>query len=534
MKKNLRILIVTNLLVITIIFIALGHFSSELYNINENQLHPEESSFSISKVHYTNNEPIKILSNEEFNSTENVTGNGSEANPYLINNFNIVNSTHTLIYIANTTANFTIVDCNLDGVSKDNNGIVFVNVTNGNIVSSTISKCYNGIKTSISTNISISLNSIYDNKRNGIYFSNTNNSILVGNRIFDNGGNPEGSGVLIDPSNYNVIFNNTIFNNSVNGLIINNSIYNLIESNNISFNGYQGINLLNSSYNTIAGNLIRDNGGNPEGSGVLIDPSNYNVIFNNTIFNNSVNGVLVNSSVYNLFESNNISFNGYQGVNLFNSSYNTIAGNSIHDNGGNPEGSGVLIDPSTYNTIVFNCIYNNSINGIYLLESSNTTIIGNRIEDNYWYGINISSDADNCFISLNDFINNVHGLSKSQVIDNGSNNVFIFNHWDHHSTVDTNTDGIADKAYKINGTANNYDNYPSISSQHICQTCLTTEPELTSMPSSTTTTITTTITTIDTTTTTTMVNVTYELPLITLFLTLIAIIHVRRFKNKKY
>jgi len=198
-----------------------------------------------------------------------------------------------------------------------------------------------------------------------------------------------------------------IFNNIRNGYI----------SNNILVGGGESVLQISSSdHITISDNLITNAGYPPSilGNGLeLLQCSNINVT-SNIVSNNSFVGIILT-----LGSSNNI-----------------ISGNTIQNNG--DIGIELEYDQNSNNKIFDNTVLNNADVGILLSETSN--------------------DND---VKRNDFIdNNVGGISQGS--DDGSNNMFAFNHWDDWISPDTNVDGIVDDPYSIEGTSNNKDDFPYV------------------------------------------------------------------------
>jgi parallel beta-helix repeat protein len=214
---------------------------------------------------------------------------------------------------------------------------------------------------------------------------------------------------------------------------------------------------LNSSdYNNITENEIYDNGGNPIGSGICIDPAKHNVIQDNVIYNNSLHGVLLIENTNITISGNEIASNGQHGIRANNSVGLNFTNNCIHNN----TGDGISVDPSSYGIFYSNLIYGNGDYGIFLLSSSNMYISFNVILNNDLYAIRISSYSDDNTISCNDLIGNNLG-GTSQVYDDGSNNLYTYNFFMDQDTTDSNNDGIVDNPYPIDGSQVNSDSTPS-------------------------------------------------------------------------
>lgn len=159
-----------------------------------------------------------------------------------------------------------VIKVNSDNVkiynfSIQNSGIYFpnsgINCTSNNnsIKNNTIINCFYGMTLYYSNYNLIKFNIINDSKNCGIYMTN---------------------------SSYNFFINNTIFNNTYNGIgIYSNSNYNKIINNSFYKNGYCALNIRTSSNNNITLNNISNNN-----IGIHI-PSNKNYINENYFQNNN-------------------------------------------------------------------------------------------------------------------------------------------------------------------------------------------------------------------------------------------------------
>ncbi|UCG02895.1 MAG: right-handed parallel beta-helix repeat-containing protein [Candidatus Heimdallarchaeota archaeon] len=383
----------------------------------------------------------------------------------------------------------------------------------------------------------ITLNSFYSNAENGNTLVNSHNNTIDNNYIFCNGNTTAcshgiselsmkiqqfggGNGIFMDPSNYNNITNNDIFNNTDDGIELVDSNYNLIDGNDIYGNGNNGGGS-SRGISDISFSIQQFGGGN----GIFMDPSDYNKITGNNIFNNSENGIRLDNSSHNLIDGNDIygngnngggssrtisdisfliqQFGGGNGVFMDPSDHNNITGNEIHNNsgdgitvinssfniiedndiygngngggGGSSEGTseitssimqlgggnGIFMDPSDGNTISRNTIQENNHHGILLIDSDETSIYDNLVIHNSLYGIYINSGASNQ-IYWNDMVgNNLEGTS--QAFDEGIESSFRYNYWDEWTSPDDDEgegDGIVDDPYSIDGYVGNFDNSP--------------------------------------------------------------------------
>ncbi|MCG2825753.1 MAG: right-handed parallel beta-helix repeat-containing protein, partial [Thermoplasmatales archaeon] len=223
-----------------------------------NSATPKSSSKTL-----TSHDPIYIDGNTAFAenaSTEGWAGDGTEGNPYILQNpyitenYNINASTAHGIYIENTDVYFIIRNCTIyDGKSNQNGGIYFYNVTNGKIDNVTSYNNAYGIYTYSSSNNNINANYVYNNSL-GIYLSYCSNNNIVSNcTVYNNY-----YGVhLLDSSN-NQITNCTVHNNYGRGISLYDSSNNNVATNQI-YNNADGIYLYYSSDTEIHYNNIYNN-----------------------------------------------------------------------------------------------------------------------------------------------------------------------------------------------------------------------------------------------------------------------------------
>jgi len=203
----------------------------------------------------------------------------------------------------------------------------------------------------------------------------------------------------------------------------------------VSYSDWTGIELKNSENSTLSYNIVSNN----HGDGALIQASGASTLIANIFDSNYGNGINIFDSGGSILSNNIISNNSFYGISLDNS------GNSV---------------------VSKNTVFNNSKDGIDLGDSENTSLVENCISNNGGYGIHLGSNSLNSTIKENDFVgNNPEG--NAQTLDNGQNNEFAYNYWDEWIGPDNDSDGIVDSPYTIEGSANNMDSFPLVSSFHL-------------------------------------------------------------------
>ena len=361
----------------------------------------------------TSDPPIFIDGNTDFlnqAARNNWPGNGTAADPIIIDGLFIQNDSVSPVTIQNTNLYFIISNSYLDAVNHTIPSIIFTNVTNARVEHSLIL-----------------------NGRQGIYDFDGERNIYYQNEIFNN----TGSGLFAITPSYLLAEQNWIHDNSI--VAVNNS--NIVSA---------GITLLNSINGSLIENIIDSN----FDRGIIDWSGNFDYIHNNTIINNfqdgiwfySTNnsfvqfnfidnnqndGIFFNQSNDNTILYNDITFNEGNGITLINSNRTVIRGNTISFNGPSSTtlqvmkeptkmlqdstlddkisikdaatgiliGVGAFIDPSSNITVDNNTVTDNWGSGVVFLDSRDGTISGNNIANNGANGVELLNATN---VNLND------------------------------------------------------------------------------------------------------------------------------------
>ncbi|MDH5266324.1 MAG: right-handed parallel beta-helix repeat-containing protein [Candidatus Bathyarchaeota archaeon] len=255
-----------------------------------------------------------------------------------------------------------------------------------------------------------------------------------------------GCGGIALAGDNNVIINNTISNNSHEGIALYGSRYNIISNNTISNNGGESL--------TEAGIFI----------GVIELPvlgwrlSIDNKITGNMISKNYKDGITVWGGFMgnNIISNNTISNNGDDGIGLDATIDNTISGNKIL----NSNGVGIRLDRSSGNVIHNNDILENTLDGIRLDSSGHNVITHNRIWNNSDVGIYLSSSSDNIFHHNHVMCNRVQAEGDGvNTWDNGEEGNYWGDYEERYPDAEERDSwGVWDTPYIINN--DNIDRFP--------------------------------------------------------------------------
>jgi len=199
------------------------------------------------RIRISSNENISINGNFELSQISS-SGNGTELNPYVIEDL-MINGQNDIycMLIENTDKYFVIENCSFFNASF---GLWFYNVTYGNVESNLVYQNLNvGIYLNCSYNCTFYYNNVESNKDSGITLYNSSNNNFVLNNINFNFKN----GIILNKSHNNTFSLNLLQNNNNKGFFLNNSNSNDIVGNSIDNHTY-AIYLDNSNYNFISHN----------------------------------------------------------------------------------------------------------------------------------------------------------------------------------------------------------------------------------------------------------------------------------------
>jgi parallel beta-helix repeat protein len=346
---------------------------------------------------YDAHSPILILNNASLVSAG-LPGTGTEADPFLIQNYEIDGAGGSAIAIYYTDLHVKIRNCLLSGSSWPSAAIHLENVQNVTIENNRLVDSYIGV---------------------GLVMSN---DIVVRNNSFEN----HNTGMLLDNSDNNVLFNNTCvldieWPSGKLGIQLISSDHNRLEKNNCSGNNV-GIELRSSNFNALVANTCDDN----DGDGIAIESSINNTVTANICRGNSIGGIVLYSSssvttgneiTYNTCSGNALTSKWGAGIFLSSSTTYPVSSNNISDNELINNYHGMWALNSASNNIAFNTVHGNQVSGIYLSSTSNCIVSSNTIYDNDDSGIWLHGSSG-CTVEYNTAWNNFNGTYLYDSDDN--------------------------------------------------------------------------------------------------------------------
>ncbi len=366
---------------------------------------------TLNGVRYIEHDPIRINNDtefEEFARAENLSGNGTPDNPYIITGLSINGSAgNDGIFIGNTTVYFVIENCYiyysgfLSAPFFGGNGITVYNSTHGILRNNTLYNNEEGIQLRLAHGITVIHNS--NTGGIGLEVNMSSNNTIVGNS-FNKGGvgmaiwqgseynivednlceaNTVGMDIFLSP--HNVFINNTFVNNFDDSIYLDASPHNEFYSNTMLFAGF-GMwgDLETFTTQTISANNTVNhrplyyitsvsNGVAPQNAGEIIlgNVTNYTVV-NQDLEYCSV-GVLVGHSSNVHIVNNTFKENHLADIVLMHTNNSTVADNQV-----NSGYLGIYMSTASWNVIVNNTIFATGDTGIYMeRESTHNMILNN-------------------------------------------------------------------------------------------------------------------------------------------------------------
>ncbi len=330
-------------------------------NLDENRL---------IEVPRCSDDPLLITGDAELLANK-MGGNGVPGDPYIIEDLVIdAGGSGVGIMINGTSAHVVIRNCSVTGAGNlvEEGGILVKNAENVNITNCTF----------------------HDNTGYGVYFTNAFNSSMSNSTLT---GNTRGAYLMAQNCTFR---NNTIAQNSEEGIYAKNSHNSIFINNTIQLNAKTGIALENSVNVSIVFNLILNN----TIEGIIFYDSENCTISNNTMINDGLTllGNDLQKQSHNITQSNTV--NG--GKLLY----------FVNKSGLNSEifeGAGQIILIECNHSRIFGEQFTNLNSGIHIEDSLNITVDFCQITDCRDKGIQVL-DTVNCTVLNSTILRSLYGL----------------------------------------------------------------------------------------------------------------------------
>lgn len=273
-----------------------------------------------------------------------------------------------------------------------------------------------GILVDGADHVTLTNNSIHNNTGNGIKLLDSSFSTISGNTLLSNSGN----GIYIVGGQSAKVQNNTMQSLGLNGVNVSGNTYVKVTGNSITSTSLNGILIDNSDYAKANSNSLSYIGNN----GILLTGSLYANANNNALSNISNNGLLAMDSYGIDLIGNALSSINWSGIYVVDSDYADVINNTmstVYQSGiqthssertdiignslKNVNGNGIVVGGGSYVDLVNNTIELTGLSGIYVEDSTNTDVISNDITSSGQYGVSVLAS------DFTDIVNNVIGNS---------------------------------------------------------------------------------------------------------------------------
>ncbi|MHA2105814.1 MAG: right-handed parallel beta-helix repeat-containing protein, partial [Candidatus Hodarchaeales archaeon] len=455
-------------------------------------------------------DPISIDGNADFATQAGIEGwqgNGSQSNPYIIENYFINNDSNNGISIRNSNVFFIIRNVWANGSVPY--GFYLDNTDNGALYNNSATNTQNGFQLLYSDYNTLVGNNASDGEGFRVQWSNNNiltyntatNCPIVGfylesssqnfltNNTADNSNN---FGFYLASTHQNTFINNTAISNVVYGFHLYSSTQNSFTSNNIINQNSHGFYFRGSSnLNSLSLNTVSDN----NGAGAYIDDSSENTLSQNIFENNGYGVRLTSSTAFNIVIDNIFISNSFGDVindgsnNLVPHGPISLDGNADFASQALSEGwegngsqsypyivkdyyidsapnSGINISNTDVYFIIENVWVNNSVfSGFELNNLSNAQLINNTATYNAYFGILVQESSTNNSLSYNDVTsNNYDGIrinvncNNNSLINNSAYNNrygYYINLANYNSLTNNTATSNRNSGFVLQGSSNN-------------------------------------------------------------------------------
>jgi parallel beta-helix repeat protein len=321
MKKDCRVPASLFLVLLLLNVIPIFTLVGSPHNWNAVSTRVEEPHRIIANTPYA---PIVINGDSDFAataSTEGWVGDGSQQNPYVIENYDITSSfdPESSINITDTRAYYIIRGCRLTGpAATPSYGIYLENSTNGQIINNMATNFAQGLNaTAGCSNLFVSGNNMSYNSY-GIDIHYSIDCIVIDNYCNGNFFH----GISLDTCENSSVIDNTCNENTMSGIYIYNCDSITVSSNTCNDNDF-GIHLEEQGHHTVTENFCANN----SDSGIDLFNCKSNTIANNTSIDNALFGV----TLHNLSNHNSVLWNALIN-NGWGNAYDDGAGTAFHYN----------------------------------------------------------------------------------------------------------------------------------------------------------------------------------------------------------
>jgi len=375
-------------------------------------------------------DPILIEGNANFTASNGVvSGDGTPANPYRIEGWDIDASQADGVHIGNTSAYFVLSNISVHSATQVHYGVFLYQVFNASVTNVTITGTAGGVACYFCNYLLVSGNNIAQTSAEGILLLERSAHVPTTATFSHNVLDRTGGGVAIGLASSGVVVSDNV----------------------ITYSGGYGILLSYSSDASITGNRIVSSATD----GLVLSDSGGATIKDNVVSgSNAYVALNLFYSGYSVVEHNSFSSSRWDGINAFSSSYSTISNNSLTGN----SRFGIMLTDS-YVNLINNTISRNAKEGLYLDTLASRCVGFSTIYHNRFLNNNPGAASQAYSIcSWQDHWTNGYPQGG--------------NYWSNYDGTDncsgpnqdicTGPDGIGDTPYIID--SDSYDRYPLMTS----------------------------------------------------------------------
>ncbi len=273
--------------------------------------------------HYMTHAPILIQGDQDFTAANGVTGgSGTQADPYVIEGWEIDASTSHGIWIRDASSSIVIKDVYVHSGGA-NDGVLLENISSADLVNVTTTGNRHGIRVADSSIVSIEGAEVASNQL-GINIVDTLNPLIFRSNVTLS----VGKGIEISSGDEGDIWENNVTWNAGDGLHISNLPGCHLHGNLVAENGGYGMNLFSACYSA-GSNVVLSNGKggiNAQGLAAM-------EFHGNQVSRNQGDGIRAVSSEAIHVEASQVSYNTGTGIVLGGTPNVTVTDNNIIDNG---------------------------------------------------------------------------------------------------------------------------------------------------------------------------------------------------------
>ncbi|VVB68386.1 Periplasmic copper-binding protein (NosD) [Candidatus Norongarragalina meridionalis] len=289
----------------------------------------------------------------------------------------------------------------------------------------------------------------------GIYSANVSYS----NATQNNASYCNGHGIAFADDYNATVYNNTAWNNALDGIYLFNTTYVQVSLNNVSNNSQYGIYIELSPWMNASYNNARYSNTSSYAGFYVTKSDNVTVTYNN-FTQNAIGAYLYHAVGTANVSYNNVTYNARQGIYVSDTvDARLYSNNASYTGGADADSAGIRIALSSTNaSLRGNVAFFNSQDGIGITDSDNAMLFNNNASNNTRYGIYQAASSNGNVSYNNVSYNGADGFnfySSADGVTAYSNATVSFNNVSFNGRNGIRTDGLRNTTYLNNSVWNN-------------------------------------------------------------------------------